>query len=67
MSIVPPLGPSCVADALTAALSRADGCPEACQNTEMPRAAIPIDRGWRTSYLCSDCGTAWTTDWRDDS
>lgn len=64
MSIVDPPSPARVGDALTAAMSRVDACP--CGNTEPPRAAIPIDGGWRTSHLCGDCGRAWMADWKDD-
>lgn len=48
------------------AKGRADGCP-GCDNTEPPRAAIPLDDGWRCAYLCADCGRAWTTDYPERS
>ena len=44
-------------------MSRADACR--CGNTEPPRAAAPVAGGWMTSYLCTDCGQAWTRDWKD--
>lgn len=61
MSAPTPLG-----DLFAAAMSRADGC-EGCDNTEPPRAAVPIDGGWMTSYLCSTCGRAWTTDYPEET
>lgn len=58
--------PQRVGDPIVWAMSRADGCPD-CINTEPPRAAIPLDAGaWRCSYLCTDCGRAWVTDWKED-
>lgn len=57
--------PSPIADSLTRAMSRVDGCATACGNTEAPRAAIPTNNGWMASYLCADCGHAWTTSWKD--
>lgn len=48
---------------MTAAMQRLDGCPEACDNTETPIAAIPQDNGWLCRYCCTDCGTFWTTSW----
>lgn len=51
---------------MAAAMSNADGCPE-CPNTEPPRAAVPTRAGWMCSYLCTDCGTAWTTDYDEES
>lgn len=65
MTIVHPLSLDRVGDPLTAAMSRADGCPTACGNTEAPRAAVPTRDGWMASYLCADCGHAWTTSWKD--
>jgi len=53
-------------DHLADAMARVDGCPNACDNTEPPRAAIPINGGWRCSYLCAACGHAWVTDYRED-
>lgn len=48
------------------AMAQADGCDtDGCDNVEPPRAAIPLDEGWRCAYLCNDCGRAWTTDWKD--
>ena len=58
--------PHTLGDHLAWAMSRADGCP-GCDNTEPPRAAIPIDNGWCCSYLCADCGRAWTTDYERTS
>lgn len=58
--------PSSLSDSLTAALARVDACPNACLNTEAPRAAVPIAQGWMASYVCADCGRAWMTSWRDD-
>ena len=43
----------------------ADGCPECVYNVEPARSVTPLDRGNRAAYLCSDCGHAWTTDWKD--
>lgn len=62
MSAPVPLG-----DAFAGAMGHATACPNGhCHNTEPPRAAVPTRDGWMTSYLCSDCGTAWTTDYRED-
>lgn len=47
------------------AMSNVDGCPECVRNVEPPRSAVPVDQGWRCAYLCSSCGHAWTTDWRE--
>lgn len=53
-------------DLFARAMSNADGCATpSCDNVEPPRAAIPINDGWRCSYLCTDCGRAWTHDWKD--
>ena len=41
------------------AVSHAAGCPR-CDNTETPRTWHDNGRTWWLSYLCSDCGTAWT-------
>ena len=65
MSHSAPSDPVAVADPLTRAMGRLDGCPNACDNTEAPRAAYPLEDAWRCSYLCADCGHAWTTDWRN--
>jgi len=47
------------------ALGNADGCPSCVMNVEPPRSVVEIADGHRCAYLCSDCGHAWTTDWRD--
>jgi hypothetical protein len=65
MHSLPPPNLDRVGNALTRALSRVDGCPECVHNTEPPRAAVPSTTGWWCSYLCSDCGHTWTTDWAD--
>lgn len=46
-------------------LSWADGCPECVLNVEPPRSVVELTNGFRNAYLCSDCGHAWTTDWRE--
>lgn len=48
-----------------AAMALVDGCPEACGNTEPPRSAVRTADGWFCAYVCSDCGAAWTTSWKD--
>lgn len=45
--------------------SAVDGCPSCVLNTEPPRSVIALTAGYRATYLCSDCGHAWTTDWKD--
>lgn len=47
------------------AMSLADGCPECVRNVEAPKSAVAVEGGWRTAYLCADCGHAWTTDWAE--
>ncbi len=42
-----------------------DGCPNCVQNVEPPRSVAFIEGGLRAAYLCTDCGCAWTTDWKD--
>lgn len=60
--------PLTLGDIFAEAMSRTDGCPNCDSgNLEPPRAAIPLDDGWRCSYLCSDCGRAWVHDWKDDA
>lgn len=54
-----------LAECMAEPMSRVDGCP-GCDNTELPRAYIDLDDGYRCSYLCSDCGRAWTTDYETD-
>lgn len=49
----------------TERMSRVDGCPECVFNTEAPRCVVLLAIGYRCGYLCTDCGHAWTTDWRD--
>jgi len=56
--------PVSLTDHFAEAMGRVDGCP--CGNTEPPRAAVPLADGWMTSYLCADCGHAWSNDWRDE-
>jgi hypothetical protein len=56
--------PAPVALLMAAAMSNVDGCPE-CPNSEPPRAAVPTSSGWMCSYLCTDCGAAWTTDYEE--
>lgn len=48
-----------------APLSAVDGCPGCVSNVEPPTSTVALDQGYRNAYLCSDCGHAWTTDWRD--
>lgn len=45
-------------------LSRLDGCPDACGNTELPYRWEPTADGYRTYYGCEDCGQFWTADWK---
>ena len=56
--------PVSLAAILAGAMSHIDGC--LCGNSEPPRAAVPIEGGWRCSYLCSDCGRAWVTDYPEE-
>ena len=53
--------PALVGDVIAEWMGTADGC--ACGNLQPPRAALPIDTGYRCSYLCADCGTAWLRDY----
>jgi hypothetical protein len=46
-------------------MSLADACPSCVLNLEPPRSAARIPGGWTAAYLCSSCGHAWTTDWKD--
>jgi hypothetical protein len=46
-------------------MSRADGCSECVTNVEPPRDVKATADGWMAAYLCSDCGHAWLTSWRD--
>lgn len=41
-----------------------DGCPGCVVNVEPPRSTVPVTTGIRCSYVCTDCGHAWTTNWR---
>ena len=43
-----------------------DGCPNCVLNHEPPLTSVDVDNGIRCAYLCSDCGHAWTTDYRED-
>ena len=63
MAILPPTTDRRIGDAMTAAMSRLDGCGECIYNTELPKAAIPHDGGWLCHYACTDCGHTWTTAW----
>lgn len=45
--------------------SLTDGCPSCVVNVEPPRSVTTLAIGFRAAYLCSDCGHAWTTDWKD--
>lgn len=49
----------------TAPMAAVDGCPECVANVEPPLSHIVLELGYRCAYLCSDCGHAWTTDWRN--
>ena len=49
----------------TSALGRIDGCPKCVVNAEPPRDVRPTATGYLAAYLCSDCGHAWLTSWRD--
>ena len=42
-----------------------DGCPNCVANVEPPKSTAVGDDGALCAYLCSDCGHAWTTSWRD--
>lgn len=42
-----------------------DGCPECVSNTEPPQSVETVRNAVHAAYQCSDCGHAWTTDWRD--
>lgn len=46
-------------------MTQIDGCPECVVNAELPKSVAPLTTGYRTAYLCADCGHAWTTDWKD--
>lgn len=45
--------------------ARLDGCPECVVNAELPKSTAALADGFRAAYLCTDCGHAWTTDWKD--
>jgi hypothetical protein len=45
--------------------SRVDGCPGCVQNVELPNSTTPTTDGFSATYLCADCGHAWTTSWKD--
>lgn len=49
-----------------ARMSRLDGCPACVVNTEPPRSIQPTADGYIAAYLCTDCGHAWLTSWKDD-
>lgn len=42
-----------------------DGCPECVVNVEPPRSVTTLSDVYRATYLCSDCGHSWFTDWRN--
>lgn len=42
-----------------------DGCPECVVNVEPPRSVTTLAGYTHATYLCTDCGHAWTTDWRN--
>jgi hypothetical protein len=46
-------------------MSLIDGCPGCVLNTEPPVAASESASGWTCDYVCTDCGHAWTTEWRN--
>jgi len=46
-------------------MAAVDGCPECVLNVEPPTSTVALTNGYRNAYLCSDCGHAWTTDWRN--
>lgn len=62
MSIIVPPDPRAqvpaLGDTLAGPMSRVDGCT--CGNSESTRATVPTRDGWLCSFLCSDCGRAWT-------
>jgi hypothetical protein len=52
-------------EAHASTMSLIDGCPECIHNTEPPKSAVRAANGWLTAYVCSDCGHAWATSWKD--
>ena len=42
-----------------------DGCPSCVSNVEPPKSSVMDGDSTLCGYLCSDCGHAWTTSWRD--
>lgn len=46
-------------------MALADGCPSCVINLEPPRSSARFPGGWTAAYLCTSCGHAWTTDWKD--
>lgn len=55
-----------MADSTSLPVARIDGCPECVYNTEAPRSVEPFTNGFNAAYLCTDCGHAWTTSWKED-
>lgn len=45
--------------------ARLDGCPECVVNAELPRAVEQTPHGYIAAYLCTDCGHAWATAWKE--
>ena len=46
------------------ALGRIDGCPACVVNAEAPKVARQVPGAMRCTYVCTDCGHTWHTDWR---
>lgn len=65
MQILPATPDTAPATVQIEAISAVDGCPECVLNVEPPRSTTTLTDGYRNAYLCSDCGHAWTTDWRN--
>lgn len=49
-------------------MSRVDGCPACCTNTEAPqRISEKPDGDFRADYRCGACGHSWYTTWKDNA
>lgn len=50
---------------MPAFMDHVDGCPQCVVNVEPPKSSVRRGDATLSAYLCSDCGHAWTTEWRD--
>lgn len=44
-------------------MSRADKCPDCCENLEVPYRIEPTAHGFMAYYGCEHCGWFWSTGW----